>query len=273
MEPFSIGATALGLGSQLFGGLLGGGESKPVFNYRAADNELQRLREQIAKRDEYNRLEAEERARERALAETERGRQKGFTDEINTSLGNEINRYDGVRQIDATAKRLADYFNANSGGMPNVMPKATGQTAAYETGKLAEAGAFNKQQNEAQAKVRSFGDVWSDIGRESLKDKTHMTNVTDFKQGSRALLPAEMRPIVNRQAPQITAGNFGDMYSMSEPDNTLSDILKGAGSIGVSYGLGGFGNPFGGGAGAGGGWSTGFNGYGPAGMPRFGGPR
>jgi hypothetical protein len=137
---------------------------------------------------------------------------------------------------------------------------------------LAEAGAFNTQQNDATAKVRSFGDVWADIGRESLKDKTHMTNVLDFKQGSRALLPAEMQPIVNRQAPQITAGNFGQMYTESQPDNTFSDIARGVGGVALSAGLSGW-NPFGSGVSGGGGWSSGIDGYGTRGMPRYGGPR
>jgi hypothetical protein len=274
MDPFSIGIAAAGLGSQLAGGLLGGGESKPVFNYQAAEGELSRLRQQLADRKEWVDFQDQERARARGLAETERGRQRAFTDEVNASLGTQINRYSDVPgQLGTTAKRLSDYFAANSGGMPTgIMPTAGGQTAAYETGKLAEAGAFNTQQNDATAKVRSFGDVWSDIGRESLGDKTKMTNVMDYKQGSRALLPAEMRPIVNRQAPQVTAGNFGQMYSESQPDNTFGDIAKGVGGIALSAGLSGW-NPFGGGVGAGGGWSTGSDGYGTRGMPRYGGRR
>lgn len=276
MEPFSIGLAAAGLGTQLAGSLFGGGESKPVFDYRAAENELGRLKQQLADRKEWVDFEEKERQRQRGLADTERGRQKGFTDETNVSLVNEINRFDDVPgQVDTTAKRLADYFAANSGGMPTgIMPAArSARTADYAAGELAEAGAFNTQQNDATAKVRSFGDLWADISRESLKDKTHMTNVLDYKQGSRALLPGEMRPIVNRQPPQVTAGNFGQMYTESQPDNTFADILRGVGGLGVSAGLSGW-NPFGSGfSGAGGGWSTGTNGYGPVGAPRFGGPR
>jgi hypothetical protein len=274
MSFISVGLAGAGLAAQLGGSLLKGGSSGPVFNYRAADNEMQRLREQIAARDEYDRLEAEERARQRKLADQERFRQTLFTGESNQSVGNEINRYNDVPgQVDTTAKRLSDYFANNSGGMPNVMPKMAGHTADYAAGKAADAAAFNTQQNDATAKVRSFGDVWGDIARGSLDDKTHLTNVADFKQGSKSLLPAEMRPIVNRQVPQVTAGSFGNLYSQGEaPDNTFADILKGAGGIAVSAGLSGF-NPFGGGVGAGGGWSTGLNGYGPAGMPRYGGPR
>lgn len=275
MSFISVGLAGAGLAAQLGGSLLSQSPQK-VFDYRAANNELQRLREQLRDRKEWVDFEEKERQRQRGLAETERGRQKGLTDEVNTSLNTEISRFNDVPgQLTSTAKRLADYFAANSGGMPTgIMPAArTARTADYDAGELAKAGAFNTQQNTAQADVRSFGDVWGNIANESLRDKTHMTNVTDFKQGSRALLPAEMRPVVNRQPPQVNAGNFGDMYSMSQPDNTFSDILKGVGSMATSYGLSGF-NPFGSGfSGAGGGWSTGFNGYGPAGGPRYGGPR
>jgi hypothetical protein len=177
-------------------------------------------------------------------------------------------------QLGGKAKQLGDYFAAHSGGMPTgIMPAASGQTAEHEAQALADASAFNTQQNTAQGAVRSFGDVWGDIGRDSVGDKTRMTNILDFKKGSQALLPGEMQPIINRQAPQITAGDFGGMYKPGEePDNTFSDILGGAGSIATSYGMSGMGggaSPFG----AGGGWSTGLDGYGARGMPKFGGPR
>lgn len=275
MSYIAVGVTAAGVVASVASKAMeqkGGG---PAFDYQSADRELDRLREQIADRKEWTEFQIAERARARGKAEEERGRQKAFTDESNVALNDQINRYNDVEgQLGGRAKQLGDYFAANSGGMPTgVMPKAGGQTAEHEAAKLGEASAFNTQQNNAQAAVRSFGDVWGDIGRESLGDKTKMTNVLDYKTGSRALLPGEMQPIINRQAPQITAGNFGGMYGPAEePDNTFSDILGGVGSIATSYGMSGM-SPFGGAGGAGGGWSTGFDGYGARGMPRFGGPR
>ena len=268
---------AVGMAAQIGGSLFGGGSSQPQFDYRAAGAELQRLREQLAEREEYGRLEAEERARQRGLIGVERGRQKGFTDETNKALNTQIARYDDIPgQVTARGAQLADYFGTNSGALPtNVMPKMrSAHTAASTADALADASAFNTAQNTALGKLRSVSDLFGDINRESLRDKTTMTNLADFKQGSKALLPAEIRPIVNRQAPQVTAGNFSQFYGPpAQQDNTFADILRGVGSVATSVGLSGW-NPFGGGfSGAGGGWSTGMDGYGTRGMPRYGGPR
>jgi hypothetical protein len=276
MSYIAVGVTAAGVVASVASKAMekkGGG---PVFDYQSADRELGRLKEQIADRKEWTQFQADERARARGKAGDERGRQQAFRDESNAALGTQINRYNDVPgQLDGRAKQLGDYFAAHSGGMPTgIMPTASGRTAEHEAQALADASAFNTQQNTAQGAVRSFGDVWGDIGRESVGDKTKMTNVLDYKTGSRALLPYEMQPIVNRQAPQITAGNFGGMYGPGEePDNTFSDVLGGVGSIATSYGMSGFGggaSPFGG---AGGGFSSGIDGFGGRGMPRFGGPR
>jgi hypothetical protein len=277
MSYIAVGVTAAGVVASVASKAMekkGGGA--PAFDYRSAENELGRLKDQIAERDKWSDQQVEERARQRAKAGDERHRQADFRDESNAWLGTQINRYNDVPgQLDGRAKQLGDYFAAHSGGMPTgVMPAASGQTAEHEAQRLAEASAFNTQQNNAQGAVRSFGDVWGDIGRESLGDKTKMTNVLDYKQGSRALLPGEMTPAVNRQAPQITAGNFGGMYGPEEePDNTMSDILGGVGSIATSYGMSGMGGMGGSPFGAGGGFSTGLDGYGMRGMPKFGGPR
>jgi hypothetical protein len=275
MSYIAVGVTAAGVVASVASKAMekkGGGA---VFDYQSADRELGRLKEQIADRKEWTEFAADERARARGEAGEERGRQAAFRDESNVSLNNQINRYNDIEgQLGGRAKQLGDYFAAHSGGMPTgIMPAASGQTAEHEAQRLADASAFNMQQNTAQGAVRSFGDVWGDIGRDSVGDKTRMTNILDFKKGSQALLPGEMQPIINRQAPQITAGDFGGMYKPGEePDNTFSDILGGAGSIATSYGMSGMGggaSPFG----AGGGWSTGLDGYGARGMPKFGGPR
>jgi hypothetical protein len=232
------------------------------------------LRQQIADRKEWVDFEAAERARQRGLVGAERDRQRGFTTQANAALDTEIDRYTDIPgRAAARGKQIGDYFTANSASIPtSVMPAASGRTASHTAEELADTYAFNKAQNESLGNLRSVGDLFADISTESLGDKTRMTNVADFKQGSKALLPAEIRPIVNRQAPQITAGNFGQFAGVTQPDNTMSDILRGVGSIGTAVGLSGW-NPFGGGSGAGGGFSTGRDGYGPVGAPRYGGPR
>jgi hypothetical protein len=244
MSYIAVGVTAAGVVASVASKAMEKKSSGPAFEYGAAENDLGKFREQVAARDKYNELEKQERERERGLADAERRRQGWFTDESNVSVNKEIDRFNDIEgQLGGRAQQLGDYFATNSGGMPTgVMPSASGRTAEYEAQRLADASAFNTQQNNAQARVRSFGDVWGDIGTGSLQDKTHMTNVADFKQGSRALLPAEMRPIVNRERPRVDANNFGAMYGPGEePDNTFSDILGGVGSIATSYGMSGFG--------------------------------
>lgn len=203
----------------------------------------------------------------------ERARQAVFQGQDDAITKHELGLYDNIQgQTDAKAKTLADYFTANSSHLPTSGPTAPGampvsHSAAVNADaavKDARLAAFNDQQNGGLAKLRSFGDVWSDIGTGLAGDRTKLGTIANARAGDAALMPFEMQ--ANYRAP-----SYGNQQPA--PDGTFADILGGAGqlatSAAISGAFNGWGSPFQG-------TPAGLNTYGSPGYPaspRYGGPK
>lgn len=164
-------------------------------------------------------------------------RQAGFDNEAAGINNKALGRYENA-QADADAKRkeVADFYKTNSGELPTSGPTSgaippTSSNIIVQEGKKQQdkVGAFNTQQNEALAGLRSFGDFFGDVSRGTARDAGQLGMVNSFKKGSQAVVPLELQ-----QA--NTAGNGTKL---------LGDILGGLGSVGTFAGLSGV-NPFGG---------------------------
>lgn len=253
MSFISAGIAGAGLALQVGGSLFGGAPSRPAFDYAGANAELEKYNKQLAAQKDYQDKQMAESEREKAAVAAERDRQIGLTGQANTALQHEQGLYANVPgQMDAKQKSLADFFAANSSSLPaggptspNAMPASkSAATLADATGKMARVGDYNTQQNGALAGLRSFGDVWGDAGRAATQDQTHLTNLINFKQGSKSLLPSEIAPAYNLTPPPTPSADFTQFYSQAPNTNLLGPIAKGVGQIGTAAGLSGW-NPFG----------------------------
>ena len=128
----------------------------------------------------------------------------------------------GAGQGEAT-NRLAGLFNDTTNMPTNTLPIASGAPAiignAMNT-QLADAAAFNKQQNDALANLQGFGDY----------------------------LANTINPVMNRSAEtgqmmgNMMAGNANVLNAQlrnakNQAHSPLGDVLQMAGSVGTGYGL------------------------------------
>lgn len=248
-----IGAAGLALTVADKAGVFGDkGATRPAFDYTSANAEAQNYTKQLAAQKEYEDRQMAESERQKAAIAAERDRQQAFTGQANTDLQHEQGLYANVPgQMDAKKATLADFFAANSSGLPqggptspNAMPASKSSAVlADATGKLGRVADYNTQQDNALAGLRSFGDVWSDAGRAATQDKTDLGKLMNFKAGSKSLLPAEITPAYQLTPPPTPQANFGGLYSDPVNSNILPTLLQGAGGIATSAGLSGF-NPF-----------------------------
>lgn len=138
--------------------------------------------------------------------------------------------------MDAKRKEVADFYKTNSSDLPTsgpttgAIPESSSNIVVQEGKKQgAKVSAFNTQQNDASANLRSFGDFFADAGRGNARDAANLGTVNSFKKDSQSVLPLEL-------AQANTVGN---------DTKFLGDILSGLGTVGTFAGLSGF-NPFGG---------------------------
>lgn len=165
-------------------------------------------------------------------------RQGGFDNEAKAVNNQARDRYENVNAgADAKRKEIADFYKSNSGDLPTSGPTAgtmptTSSNVIVQEGKKQrdKVGAFNTQQNESLAGLRSFGDYFADAGLGTARDAGELGMINNFKKGSQAVVPFELQKA-------NTAGNGTKL---------LGDILGGLGSVGTFAGLSGM-NPFGGG--------------------------
>jgi len=259
MSYISAGIAAAGLATSVASqaGAFGGKSSgRPAFDYASAQTGLENYNKQLAATRDYEDKQFAESERQKAAVAAERDRQQAFTGQANTTLQHEQGLYSNVPgQMDTKQKSLADFFNSNSSALPtggptspNAMPASTSTAVnADATGKLARVGAYNTQQNGALAGLRSFGDVWGDAGRAATQDQTHLTNLLNFKQGSKSLLPGEIAPAYNLTPPPTPQYDPSGLYSTPVNSSLFPTIATGVGGIATQAGLSGW-NPFGGGA-------------------------
>lgn len=274
IDPFSIGMLAASVGSQVAGGLLkdGGGTSGPNQWEQmgvAARRRVEGLNGQTAGIVRDTRpLEAG------GPYDKARASDAAYQGQADALTRGQLDRVLGIgTALPGRAQTLGDYFVGNSTALPSVMPPTrSAATEADTAAKLADARAYNDQQSRALGQVRAIGDLFGDAERSNAVDRQGLANISNFRQGTRALLPQEVE--LAKGPAQVPEAPIDYAFPVAgEPDNTLGDVLTGVGRVGTGVALSGW-NPWGGAAaGAGGGWSTGTDGYGMRGMPRYGGQR
>lgn len=172
-------------------------------------------------------------ARDKSLA-AELRRQQGLDREADALHAQSRARYDDFAQRqDERAGGLAEMFRAAPQAAPQavseanasagaVMPTATNDIVVREIANQAgKARQFTDQQADARAELRSFGDVLADTSLAQARDSGAIAQIGGFKSGSSGVLPYEL------DAANQKGG--GAQF--------LGDILGGAGSIGLNYGL------------------------------------
>jgi hypothetical protein len=174
-------------------------------------------------------------ARNNTLA-TERARQDEFAEKAAAQNAAARDRYrDAEAQQQAKATDLQALFrdapttadgalaDANVSAA-SVLPSATSDILVREQGKQRDATeAFTGQQADARARLRSFGDLFSDIGTATARDAGYIGQTNAARQGSANVLPYELEA-----ANQKGAGL-----------RLLGDVLKGLGSIALTGGMAG----------------------------------
>lgn len=165
----------------------------------------------------------------------ELARQFGYDSEARGINSQARDRYARTgADMDARKKSVSDFYGTNNGGLPAAGPTA-GAMPAASSGIIVQEGkrqgertaAFNTQQNNASANLRSFGDVLASKNLGTARDAGQLGTINSFKAGSNSVLPLELQ---NANA----AGNDMKM---------LGDVLGGAGQATTLAGLSGF-NPF-----------------------------
>lgn len=159
----------------------------------------------------------------------ERTRQARLDDEARGVNQQARNRFENVgEQQEAKATELTEEFTgpANRGAdlisamLPRTSSNITMQNDERERG---EATDFANQQGEAMARMRSFADLFGELGRGTAQDASQIGMLGGFKQGSQGALPFEL------EAASMKGGNL----------RNAADIMGGLGSIGLNAGLSG----------------------------------
>lgn len=160
-----------------------------------------------------------------------------FNNEANDVFNGEVDRFLGApTKIAASEKDTADYFAANSSGLPTTGPTVGSMPVSQSAlvlqdakPKMDKVAAYNTQQGNALAKLRSFGDFFGDAGRGLARDRAKLDTINNYRAGQAAILPLDMQ---------------GAVKQPSQNQSMLGDILKLGGSLMTMYGLSGGGGGF-----------------------------
>jgi hypothetical protein len=177
-------------------------------------------------------------ARDDALA-AERTRQSKLNQEANSVNAQSQDRYvDFSGKQDQAATDLGQYFtdqkiaNANDNATATnalTIPQSGSNVVTREVAKQnAKADAYANQQGEALGKLRSFGDVLGDIGRQQARDAGTIGQIGGFKAGSENVLPLELDAASHKGDGLKT---FGDILGLG------GSLLTGAGLTGGGPGV------------------------------------
>jgi hypothetical protein len=177
-----------------------------------------------------NNAAASQQARAQASAmAAERTRQRMLDDEASGVNAQARNRFEDVEQQQTdTASALRDQFTGEANRGAEVIAAALPRTSSNitlmdEQEKRQGATDFANQQGDALARMRSFSDLFSGLGRDVAQDGSQIGMVGGFKRGSQGVLPFEL------EAASMKGQGM----------RTFADILGGLGSVGVNAGLSG----------------------------------
>lgn len=193
------------------GGALMGGNM--LLNSMAADNVQ-------SKRNEYMAAEME--------------RQRNLDQEAAALNAKSLGTYDNMAQQQADKqKSVADFYAAQNKGVNTaqaagaaeqpIMPASSNTLVqADEKAQGDKVAAYGKQQQDALAAMRSFGDILGNNMRTQSQDAAQVGLIGGFKKGSQGVLPYELE----------AANHSADTLKM------FGDLLGKAGTISMSAGIG-----------------------------------
>lgn len=172
-------------------------------------------------------------ARNRALQQA-RFEQANFDRESDGITNRQRDRYANTNgQMTDRAQSVADAYRSNSSATPSegvttgAIPASSSNITLQEGKKQGDkVEAFNTQQGQALANLRSFGDVIGETGRGISRDRGDLGMIGGFRQGSANLTPLFLD----------AATHAGD------GQRQLGDIFKGVGQIATTAGLSGGGS-------------------------------
>lgn len=165
-----------------------------------------------------------------AVIQAERGRQAGYDAETGKLNDQSLGRYVNFdTQLEAKKAALAEMFKTpvvtpNTPYTSQPLPPVSSDLVAREVANKGDiAKAYVDHQADALANLKSFGDLFSGIGRGQARDAQLVGQVGGFKKGSAGVEQLELDN-ANR------AGNSLKMWA---------DIASGLGKVGLTAGLSG----------------------------------
>lgn len=169
----------------------------------------------------------------KGFLDSEYGRQAGFTNQNRGIFDRANNQFSGnvSQEMADKAAAIKASYNPQVTGSPirDTAPKAVGIVADAETGFKNAAQGRVENLADALANLRSFNDVLTTKNRGTAMAGQDITQNLDFMRGSRGVLNSELQTTqVSPLAYQLQNANAM---------NPLGDLLRGAGQIGMYYGL------------------------------------
>ncbi len=168
-------------------------------------------------------------ARDDVLA-AERIRQRGYDQQADAINNTARGRYEGFGdKQETTAGTLGEMYREASNTPPSapensVMPTSSSNiTVNEENARRADAKAFTDNQANALGVLRSFGELFGGISRDTARDAGEIGQIGGFKRGSSSIVPFELEE----------ANKAGSGLSL------FGDLLTGAGQVGMTAGLSG----------------------------------
>jgi len=173
---------------------------------------------------------ADSSAKSRAFQQASNERRQ-FDAESKTVTDRERDRYQQAPgQMETRAKTVSDLYKGNSEATPaagvttGAIPTSASNLTVQEGKKQGDkVSAFNTQQGAAAANLRSFGDVFSDVGRGVTQDRGELGTIGSFRQGSASVSPLFFD----------AASHAGD------GSRQMGDLFGGLGRVGMSAALSG----------------------------------
>lgn len=167
-------------------------------------------------------------ARNNAL-QAQRTRDRMKDEETQALQAQSEQRYDNTpQQMDEKRVQLGDYLSSvgNATAAPALLPASTSTVTVQEQGKQGgKAAAFTKQQADAKANLRSFGDILGAANRGQAEDLAKIGMLNGFRRGDQGALGLELEAASQRGQ---QARFLGDLFKLGAQVALMKGLSGGA---------------------------------------------
>lgn len=167
-------------------------------------------------------------ARNNAL-QAQRTRDRMKDEETQALQAQSEGRYDETpQQMDEKRVQIGDYLSSvgNATAAPALLPASTSTITVQEQGKQGgKATAFTKQQADAKANLRSFGDILGAANRGQAEDLAKIGMLNGFRRGDQGALGLELEA-ASQKGQQ--ARFIGDLFKMGAQAAMMYGMSGGA---------------------------------------------